>query len=139
MKRRLIPAALAVMASLSPLHPARAEFFTFDELRDMCRGGADDGPQFRTRAANALLAESYRARCRMYLLGAVDGSLQNEPAQGRRCILPATPQDEVTEPIVEALLARQEAPEHGVTGIVREVLHSRFGCELDGTPPPPAD
>ena len=139
MVRRQVLAALTVAASLSPLHPARAEFFTVEQMREMCRGGDEDAPQFRTRAANQLLAESYRARCRMYLLGVVDAVLQDEWAPGRRCIAPGTPEADVTEPLVEALLEPRETPEGGVAAIVREALHSRFGCDLNGTPLPPAD
>ena len=132
MASRVLTAMVALAAGMAPLTPAQAEFYTFQQLRDMCRGEVEDAPQFRTQAANQLLSESYRTRCRMYLLGMIDTLLIADPPGERRCELSAT-EAEVTEPIVETIVGRNEAPEGGVAEIVREMLSSRFGCELRGT------
>ena len=137
--RTLVMALLAGATCTAPLRPAHAQFVAFEQLRDLCRGGPDQGPQFRTAAANQLLAESYRARCRLYLLGLVDGLMEEDETPERRCIAPGTPEDEVTGPLIAALVAAPGEPEEGVVAIVREVLHSRFGCAAHGTPPLPAD
>ena len=120
--------ALAASAMAAPLAPARAEFFSFDQMRSMCRGEGEATPQFRTRAGYALLAESYRGRCRMYLLGQVDAYLQGRPEQREACLPPGASDSEVAEAIVQDLLARAEAPAGGVAEVVRDVLRARYAC-----------
>ena len=131
MARMLILAVLAIAAATSPMDAAQAQFFTAGQMRAMCRGEVADAPQFRTRAANQLVAESYRSRCRMYLLGVADALLHNEQ-EGHRCIGAGTAQAEVVEPIVAALLAHDETSQDEIAAIVREVLRSRFGCDWRG-------
>ena len=132
MVRRIWPlAAMAAVVSVAPTAPARAEFFTYEQMRNMCRGEAEEPAEFRTGAAQRLLAQTYRARCRMYLLGQADAYLQSRP-EGReapRCGWADMTESEVAEPLVQAVLDRTDAPEGGINALVREVLHTRFGCE----------
>jgi hypothetical protein len=128
--RLLALGALAVTASAIPLAPAQAEFFSYDEMRSMCRGDGSESAEFRTRAGYALLAESYRGRCRMYLLGQADAYLQREAdrPEERACLRSGISQAEVADAVVEELLRRAEPPEGGVGEVVRDVLRSRFAC-----------
>ena len=128
---RILALAAATAAAASvPLAPVQAEFFTLAELRDMCRGAIGENAEFRTGAGHRLLAETYRARCRMYLLGVADGYLQTHAETDARmaCIRPGTPEAEVAEPLIEAVLTRTDVPDDGIAALVREVLRSRFGC-----------
>jgi hypothetical protein len=122
-------AAAAVLAIL-PAAPASAEFFSFDEMRDMCRGETDQPAEFRTSAGYRLLASSLRDRCRMYLLGLAETGLRQagEVASRQGCLADQTPPAEVAEVLAEALAARAEPPPDGLAGLVREVLLSRYGC-----------
>ena len=123
--------ALAASAWAVPLAPAHAEFFSYEQMRTMCRGeGEGAEPQFRTSAGRALLAESYRGRCRMYLLGQADALLQSQPQrlESETCMVAQATDSEVAEAIVEALLARTEAPAGGIAEVVRDVLRARFAC-----------
>ena len=129
MGRWLAWGAVAAAASL-PLVPAQAELFSYEQIRTMCRGEGDGNPQFRTRAGYALLAESYRGRCRMYLLGQADAYLQRQPESrdAAACVPAGASDSEVAEAIVEALLARDEPPAGGIAEVVRDVLRTRFAC-----------
>ena len=130
-RRILTLAAMVAAASIAPLSPARAEFFTYEQMRNMCRGETEETAEFRTGAAQRLLAETYRARCRMYLLGLADAYLQSR-AEGReapRCTWADMTESEVSQPLVEAVLDRADAPDGGINALVRDVLHSRFGCD----------
>lgn len=128
--RILTLGAIAAAAFAVPLAPARAEFFTFEQMRGLCRGETGEAAEFRTGASHRLLAQTHRARCRMYLLGQVDGYLQarEEPQDRARCLGAGTSEAEVTEAMVEALLARADEPEGGIGALVRDVLRTRFGC-----------
>ena len=127
--RILALGALAAAAASAPLAPARAEFYSFEQMRTMCRGGDEQVAQFRTRAGHALLAESYRARCRMYLLGQADAFLQRERERADRPCQGAAPSEaEVAEAVVEELLSRTTAPAGGIGEVVRDVLRLRFAC-----------
>jgi hypothetical protein len=125
-----IVALAALATAAAPLAPAHAEFFTLDEMRSMCRGETAETAEFRTGAGHRLLAETHRARCRMYLLGQVDGYLQarGEPQDRARCLGAAASQGQVADAIVEALLTRTEEPVGGLGALVRDVLRTRFGC-----------
>ena len=118
-------AALTAVAAVAPMHPAQAEFLTFEELRGLCRGETA-GAGFRTGAAHRLLAETYRARCRMYLLGRIDGFLQERAAP---CARTQSAQAEAGDALVDALLNRAEPPDGGIAELVRDVVRSRYGCE----------
>jgi hypothetical protein len=128
--RILTLGALAAAVSAALPAPARAEFFTFEQMRGLCRGDTGEAPEFRTRASHLLLAQTHRARCRMYLLGQVDGYLQRraEPQDRAQCLGTSASEAAVTEAIVEALLARADAPQGGIGELVRDVLRTRFGC-----------
>ena len=118
-----------IAASLVPPSPARAEFFTFEQLRNMCRGEVAqevDG-QFRTGAAYALLAQTHRERCRMYLFAYLEG--RDSRDGDRRCIVEEMPESSAANVLADALLSRTEAPPGGATEVVREVLRDQFGCE----------
>jgi len=125
--RLIIQAALVVLPYAVPMQPARAEYFGYAQMQDLCRGGTAEAAEFRTDAGHRLLAETYRARCRMYLLGQADAFL--EAGNRRGCLPAATRETEVAEALVEALLGRAEAPAGGVGEVVRDVLRTRFGCE----------
>ena len=122
--------ALAAAASAVPSAPAQAEFFSYEQMRTMCRGEGPEPAQFRTRAAYALLAESYRGRCRMYLLGQADAYLQREADRpdGAACLRSDASDAQVAEAIAEELVSRAETPAGGVGEVVRDVLRSRFAC-----------
>src|SRR6185503_7174635 len=75
--RLLVCGTVLAAASLGAPSPARAEFFSVEQLRSMCRGEVEAEGQFRTGAAYELLAQTYRERCRMYLLGLADAYLQS--------------------------------------------------------------
>ena len=131
---RLRLAALGVALAFAPLaaiSPAKAEFFTFEQLRNMCRGGVEVEGQFRTGAAYALLAQTHRERCRMYLLGLADAYLLNraDRDQDHHCIVEEMPETTAADLLAEALLRRTEAPAGGAAEVVREVLRTDFGCE----------
>ena len=127
MIRRLITqAALVVAPSAVPLEPAQAEFFSYAQMQGLCRGDTGDGAAFRTDASRRLLAETYRARCRMYLLGQADAQLQR--IERLACIPAGTPESEVGDTLAQGLLDRAEAPPGGVGEVVRDVLRARYGC-----------
>lgn len=132
MRLRLI--VLGAMLASSPFaapSPARAEFFSFEQLRNMCRGDVEGEAQFRTGAAYALLAQSHRERCRMYLLGLADAYLLSRPVRedGHHCIVEEMPEATAAQVLAEALIRRTEAPVGGAAEVVREVLRTDFGCE----------
>ena len=122
--------ALAVTASAIPAAPAQAEFLSYEQVRTMCRGEGNEPAEFRTRAAYALLAESYRGRCRMYLLGHADAYLQRDAdrPEDRTCARSVPSDDEVADAIAEELVSRAEVPEGGIGEVVRDVLRARFAC-----------
>jgi len=122
--------ALAAAASAVPAAPAQAEFFSYDQMRTMCRGEGPEPAQFRTRAAYALLADSYRGRCRMYLLGQADAYLQRDAdrPEARTCARSVPTDAEVADAIAEELISRADAPQGGIGEVVRDVLQSRFAC-----------
>ena len=123
-------AALAAAASVFPAAPALAEFYSYEQIRTMCRGEGDEPAQFRTQAAHALLAESYRGRCRMYLLGRADAYLQRDADRPEdRSFARSVPADaEVADAIAEELVSRSEVPDGGIGEVVRDVLRARFAC-----------
>jgi hypothetical protein len=125
-QRLIIQAAIALAACAAPLHPARAEFFSYAQMRGLCRGETGEAAEFRTDASHRLLAETYRARCRMYLLGQADAYL--DQANRPDCIRPGTADAEVAEALVQGLLRRTETPAGGVGEVVRDVLRARYGC-----------
>lgn len=125
-RRLVIQAAAALAACALPSAPARAEFFGYEQMRDLCRGQTGDAAEFRTDASHRLLAETYRARCRMYLLGQADAFLDG--GNRRRCLPPGTRDSEVAEALVQGLLRRAETPAGGVGEVVRDVLRDRYGC-----------
>ena len=123
--RLILKAAIVAAPCAVPLSPARAEFFDYAQMQSLCRGDVGNA-EFRTDAGHRLLAETYRARCRMYLLGQADAVLQ---ANGRRaCLPPAATESEVAEALVAGLLNRAESPPGGVGEVVRDVLRARYGC-----------
>ena len=123
--RLILQAAMAAATCVVPTLPARAEFFGYAHMQRLCRGEVG-AAEFRTDAGHRLLAETYRARCRMYLLGQADALLQ---ANGRRACLPAAATEaEVAEALVAGLLSRAEPPPGGVGEVVRDVLRARYGC-----------
>ena len=130
MVRRMLALAALAAASSVPAAPAHAEFFSFEQLRSMCRGEGADDAEFRTGAAHELLREIYRSRCRMYLLGEADFYLEGSAQEGGRpsCLPAGTPQSEVGDYLVEAVLTRTEAPPGGVRELVRHVLRLQYNC-----------
>ena len=131
--RLLVCGTVLAAASLGVPSPARAEFFTFDQLRNMCRGEIETAAdaQFRTGAAYELLARTYRERCRMYLLGLADAYLQSRPVgEGEQhCIVAEMPEETAANLLSEALIRRTDAPAGGAAEVVRDVLKTDFGCE----------
>ena len=125
-RRLIIQAAAALAACAVPLQPAQAEFFNFEQMRGLCRGQTGDAAEFRTDASHRLLAETYRARCRMYLLGQADAYLDRGNRRG--CLPPGTRDSEVADALVQGLLRRTETPAGGVGEVVRDVLRDRYGC-----------
>ncbi len=125
-RRLVVPAAIALAACAVPLHPAQAEFFSYEQMRALCRGQTGDAAEFRTDASHRLLAQTYRARCRMYLLGQADAFLDRGNRRG--CLPPGTRDSEVAEALVQGLLRRTGTPAGGVGEVVREVLRDRYGC-----------
>ena len=123
-------AALAATASAIPAAPAQAEFLSYDQIRNMCRGEGNEPAQFRTRAAYALLADSYRGRCRMYLLGQADAYLQRDAdrPEARTCARSVPSDTEVADAIAEELVSRTQVPDGGIGEVVRDVLRARFAC-----------
>lgn len=123
-------AALAATASAIPAAPAQAEFFSYEQIRTMCRGEGNESAQFRTGAAYALLAESYRGRCRMYLLGHADAYLHRDAdrPEDRTCARAVPSDAEVADAIAEELVRRTEVPDGGIGEVVRDVLRARFAC-----------
>lgn len=128
MRPMLTIAAIAGVLAWPPA-PAHAEFFSFDQLRSMCRGEGADTVEFRTGAAQELLREIYRSRCRMYLLGEADFYLENAASDGRRlpCLPAGTRESEVADYLEEAVLNRPE-PRGGVRELVRNVLRLQYNC-----------
>ena len=131
--RLLVCGTVLAAASLGAPSPARAEFFTFEQLRNMCRGEVESTAeaQFRTGAAYALLAQSYRERCRMYLRGLADAYLQSRPIREGElhCIVEEMPEASAADVLSEALIRRSDAPAGGAAEVVRDVLKTDFGCE----------
>jgi hypothetical protein len=123
-------AALAATATAITAAPAQAEFLSYEQIRNMCRGEGNEPAQFRTRAAYALLADSYRGRCRMYLLGQADAYLQRDAdrPEARTCARSVPTDAQVADAIAEELISRADAPEGGIGEVVRDVLQSRFAC-----------
>ena len=120
--------AIAAAATATALQPARAEFFGTDQVRALCRGETADAREFRTPAANRLLAQVSRERCRMYLLGLAEARLQRIGPEARAQCLPEGTADTVADALVEALLEPSEAPDGAVDAFVQETLRARFGC-----------
>ena len=77
MIRRMLVAFTVAAAATVPLQPARAELYTIEQLRGLCRGESAESPEFRTGAGYRLLAQIARERCRMFLLGVADAALRN--------------------------------------------------------------
>lgn len=129
--RLLACGTMLAAASLGTPSPARAEFFTFEQLRSMCRGEVESAGQFRTGAAYALLAQTHRDRCRMYLLGLADAYLQSRPVREEEahCIVEEMPEDTAADLLAEALIRRSDVPAGGAGEVVRDVLRTDFGCE----------
>jgi len=129
--RLLVCGTMLAAASLGTPSPARAEFFTFEQLRNMCRGEVESTGQFRTGAAYALLAQTHREQCRMYLLGLADAYLHSLADRGgeHECIVAEMPQAAAADVLAEALIRRTDAPAGGAAEIVRDVLKTDFGCE----------
>ena len=116
-------------AAAAPIQPARAEFFTVDRMRAMCRGEAADAPQFRTDAGNRLLAQVSRERCRMYLLGIAESQLQRLGADSRALCLPAEASEaEVADALADALARRPVEAGGTVDEAVQDALRARYGC-----------
>lgn len=130
MRRTIGWSAAAALLAAFPAAPAAAEFFSFEEMRGMCRGETDQPADFRTDAGYRLLAASLRERCRMYLLGLAETNLREigTVASRQGCMADQAPPAEVAEALAEALAARAEPPEEGLAGLVREVLRARYGC-----------
>ena len=124
-RRLILQAAIVVGPYAVPLNPAKAEFFSYAQMQGLCRGQTGEAAAFRTDASHRLLAETYRARCRMYLLGQADAYLQS---RGRSCIPAGTAESQVADALVDGLLSRPEAPAGGVGEVVRDVLRARYGC-----------
>ena len=131
--RLMVCGTVLAAASLGAPSPARAEFFTFEQLRSMCRGEVDTAAegQFRTGAAYELLARTYRERCRMYLLGLADAYLQSRVVREGEphCIVEEMPEASAANVLSEALVRRTDAPAGGAAEVVRDVLKTDFGCE----------
>ena len=129
--RILVCGALLAAASLGAPSPARAEFFSFEQLRGMCRGEVEAEGQFRTGAAYELLAQTHREQCRMYLLGLADAYLHSLADRGgdHHCIVAEMPQTAAADVLAEALVRRSDAPAGGAAEVVRDVLRTNFGCE----------
>ena len=128
MIRRLVALGLAGAAAAAQ-PPARAEFFGVEQMRSMCRGEDGDAPEFRTDAANRLVAQVARERCRMYLLGLAEGQLRRLEQDGRgRCLPPGTSDAEVADALVEALVRRPREAAGTVDELVQDALRARYGC-----------
>ena len=129
--RLMVCGTVLAAASLGAPSPARAEFFTFEQLRSMCRGEVEAEGQFRTGAAYELLARTYRERCRMYLLGLADAYLQSRVVREGEphCIVEEMPEASAANVLSEALVRRTDAPAGGAAEVVRDVLKTDFGCE----------
>jgi hypothetical protein len=123
-------AALAATAATIPAAPAQAELLSYEQIRSLCRGEGNESAQFRTSAAYALLADSYRGRCRMYLLGQADAYLQRDAdrPEERTCARAVPSVEDVADAIAEELVRRAEVPEGGIGEVVRDVLRARFAC-----------
>ena len=120
--------AIAAAATTTALQPVRAEFFGTEQVRALCRGETADAREFRTDAANRLLAQVSRERCRMYLLGLAEARLQRIGPEVRAQCLPEETADAVADALVEALAEPPEAPGGTVDAFVQETLRARFGC-----------
>ena len=125
---RNVLCAIAAAAIATPLHPVRAEFFSTEQVRSLCRGETADARQFRTSAANRLAAQVSLERCRMYLLGLAEARLQRAGPEARARCIPAGTTDDVADALVEALVEPPEAPRGTVDAIVEDTLRARFGC-----------
>lgn len=128
MIRPTLLALLAVAGATVP-QPARAEFFTLEQMRAMCRGEDDRAAEFRTGAGYRLLAQVARERCRMYLLGLAEGQLRRIEFEGReRCLPAGTTDAQVADALVAALADRPEQARASVDEVVQDALRSRYGC-----------
>ena len=127
MIRRMLIALIAVAGATLPLQPARAELYTIEELRGLCRGESAEAGEFRTGAGYRLLAQIARERCRMFLLGVADASLE---LSARRCIPAGTPPADVADHLADAVLAEPEGSGGTVAGIVRDALRTRYRCAV---------
>ena len=126
---RLFECAALALAWLDPLAPAHAEFYTVAQMRSLCRGEVNESADFRTEAAYALLARTYRDRCRMYLLGVTDDFLAARPGQTppRVCLPREATETEVADVLVAALVEPGSQAET-LTDFVRRVLEDRYRC-----------
>lgn len=127
MIRRMLITLLVLAGAAVPLQPARAELYSIEELRALCRGESAETPEFRTGAGYRLLAQIARERCRMFLLGVADASLE---LSGRHCIPAETPPTEVADHLAAAVLAEPEGSGGTVAGLVRDALRTRYRCAV---------
>ena len=123
------PGALAPRRRRQSPPPLPEQFFSYEQIRTMCRGEGNEPAQFRTGAAYALLAGSYRAVAdvpagprRRYLHRDADRP------EDRTCARSVPSDAEVADAIAEELSARTGSPEGGIGEVVRDVLRARFAC-----------
>src|SRR3712207_4979023 len=117
MPKRLVMMSFCVAAAFTVRPaPAQAEFFSYEQMRLFCLGGSAEGAEFRTVAGHRRLAETYRARCRMYLLGKADAYLERGAA--RNCLPAGTSDSDVAQVLAEGLVSRRDPPAGGVGELV---------------------
>ena len=109
--------------------PGTAASFSPSELRTMCRGETDERAEFRTEAAFRVLASHQRSKCRMYLLGLVDGLVASSRPGDRLFCSPADfDRERMADRLMDSVLSDAADQEPNIPALVQNVLRAESRC-----------
>ena len=95
----------------------------------MCRGETDERAEFRTEAAFRVLASHQRSKCRMYLLGLVDGLVaSSRPGDRLLCLPPDFDRERMADRLMDLVLSEAGNRERSIPALVQSVLRAEGRC-----------
>lgn len=95
----------------------------------MCRGETDEPAEFRTEAAFRVLASHQRSKCRMYLLGLVDGLVaSSRPGDRSFCLPPDFDRARMADRLIDRVLSDTADGEPNIPALVQSVLRTESRC-----------
>src|SRR5688500_2256982 len=109
--------------------PGTTAYFSPSEVRTMCRGETDQQAEFRTEAAFRVLASHQRSKCRMYLLGLVDGLVaSSRPGDRSFGLAPDFDRERMAGRLMDSVLSDAADREQNIPALVQSVLSAESRC-----------